>query len=98
MGYGMILAGLLFVTGLAGVIARRNAVFMLMSIEIMLNAAGLAFIAAGSRWHSGEGLVMFILMLTVAAAEVSVGLAIVLLLDKRFGTIDMDAASRLKEK
>lgn len=98
MSHGMILAGVMFVAGLAGVIARRNAVFLLMSIEIMLNAAGLAFVVAGSRWGTADGEVMFLLMLTVAAAEVSVGLAILLLLDKRFDTVDVDAANRLKEK
>lgn len=98
MSHGMILAGVMFITGLAGVIARRNAVFLLMSIEIMLNAAGLAFVVAGSRWGTADGEVMFLLMLAVAASEVSVGLAILLLLDKRFDTVDVDAANRLKEK
>ena len=52
---------------------RRNIIFMLMSIEIMLNAAGLAFVVAGARWEQPDGQVMFIFILTMAAAEVSVG-------------------------
>ena len=57
---------------------RRNLIFILMSIEIMLNAPGLAFVAAGSRWGQPDGQVMFLFILAMAAAEVSVGLALVL--------------------
>jgi NADH-quinone oxidoreductase subunit K len=84
------------VLGLAGVLVRRNIVFMLMSIEIMLNAAGLAFVAAGSRWAQADGQIMFIFILTMAAAEVSVGLALVLQLYNNFKTLDADAASEMK--
>jgi NADH-quinone oxidoreductase subunit K len=92
----LILASILFVLGLAGVLVRRNIVFMLMSIEIMLNAAGLAFVAAGSRWAQADGQIMFIFILTMAAAEVSVGLALVLQLYNNFKTLDADAASEMK--
>jgi NADH:ubiquinone oxidoreductase subunit 11 or 4L (chain K) len=68
----------------------------LLSIEIMLNAAGLAFIVAGSRWAQPDGQVMFILILAMAAAEVSVGLALVLLLYNRFKTLDTDQASEMR--
>ena len=67
-----------------------------MSLEIMLNAAGLAFIAAGARWAQADGQVMFILVLTLAAAEVSVGLALVLQLYQKLTVLDADAARRLK--
>jgi NADH-quinone oxidoreductase subunit K len=90
------LAGALFAMGLAGVLIRRNVLFILMSIEIMLNAAGLAFVAAGARWGQVDGQVMFIFILAMAAAEVSVGLALVLRLYQGFKTLDADAASRLK--
>ena len=60
----LLLAAALFVLGLAGVLVRRNLVFMLMSIEVMLNAAGLAFIAAGARWGEADGQIMFLLVLT----------------------------------
>lgn len=96
MEYGLVLAGILFALGLAGVLMRRNVIFILMSIEIMLNAAGLAFVVAGSRWHQADGQVMFIFILTMAAAEVSVGLALVLRFYNKFRTLDADAASRMK--
>lgn len=91
-----LLAAVLFALGLAGVLARRNLVFMLMSLEIMLNAAGLAFIAAGARWGAADGQIMFILILTLAAAEVSVGLALVLQIHQRRSTLDADAARKLR--
>ena len=65
----------MFALGLAGLLVRRNLIFTLMSIEVMLNAAGLAFVVAGSRWAQPDGQVMFIFILATAAAEVSVGLA-----------------------
>lgn len=67
-----------------------------MSIEIMLNAAGLAFIVAGSRWQQPDGQVMFLFILAMAAAEVSVGLAVVLRLFQHFGSLDSDRASEMK--
>lgn len=94
--HGLILAASLFALGLAGVLMRRNLLFILMSIEIMLNASGLAFVLAGSRWGQPDGQVMFIFILTMAAAEVSVGLALLLLLYHRFRTLDADAASRMR--
>jgi NADH-quinone oxidoreductase subunit K len=69
---------------------------MLMSIEIMLNAAGLVFVIAGSRWGQPDGQVMFIFILTVAAAEVSIGLALILRLYQQFKTLDVDAARELQ--
>ena len=96
MEHGLILAGILFVLGAIGVLVRRDLLMMLLSIEIMLNAAGLAFIVAGSRWAQPDGQVMFILILAMAAAEVSVGLALVLLLYNRFRTLDTDQASEMR--
>lgn len=96
LGHGLGLAGILFALGLAGLLARRNVVFTLMSIEIMLNAAGLAFVVAGARWQQADGQVMFIFILAMAAAEVSVGLALVLQMYHRLKTLDADAASELR--
>jgi NADH-quinone oxidoreductase subunit K len=62
----------------------------------MLNAAGLAFVVAGARWGQADGQVMFIFILTMAAAEVAVGLALVLELAHRFQTLDMDAADTMR--
>jgi NADH-quinone oxidoreductase subunit K len=92
----LLLAGVLFALGLAGVLARRNLLFILMSVEVMLNAAGLAFVAAGSRWAQPDGQVMFLFILTMAAAEVSVGLALVLQLHHHLKTLDADAAARMR--
>ncbi|MHB1131837.1 MAG: NADH-quinone oxidoreductase subunit NuoK [Chloroflexota bacterium] len=94
--HGMILAAALFLLGLAGVLLRRNIMFILLSIEVMLNAAGLAFVVAGSRWDQPDGQVMFIFIITVAAAEVSVGLALVLQLFRHLRSLDVDAVSKLR--
>jgi NADH-quinone oxidoreductase subunit K len=96
MSHGLLLAGVLFALGLVGVLTRRNVIYILMSAEIMLNAAGLAFVAAGARWAQADGQIMFIFILTMAAAEVSVGLALILQLYYRFKTLDTDAAGRLR--
>ncbi|MHB8843135.1 MAG: NADH-quinone oxidoreductase subunit NuoK [Nitrospirota bacterium] len=96
MEHGLILAAILFALGLAGVLARRNIVFLLMSLEIMLNAAGLAFIVAGARWGQPDGQVMFIFVLAMAAAEVAVGLALVLNLYHRSRTLDARSLSSMK--
>jgi NADH-quinone oxidoreductase subunit K len=96
MEHGLILAAILFSLGLAGVIIRRNIIFTLLSIEIMLNASGLAFVVAGSRWGQADGQIIFIFILAMAAAEVSVGLALLLQLYHKFRTLDSDAASRMR--
>lgn len=89
-------AAVLFALGIAGLLVRRNLLFMLISVEIMLNAAGLAFVGAGSRWAAADGQVMFLFILAMAAAEVSVGLALVILLHQRFQTLDVDSASEMR--
>jgi NADH-quinone oxidoreductase subunit K len=94
--FTLLLAGILFCLGLLGVLVRRNLLFVLMSIEIMINAAALAFVAAGSRWGQPDGQVMFLMVLTLAAAETSVGLAMLLQLQRRFRTLDTDAASEMR--
>ena len=94
--HGLIVSILLFTLGLAGLIIRRNVIFSLMFIEIMLNAAGLAFIVAGARWGQPDGQVMFLFVLAVAASEVSVGLALVLQLYHWYKTLNTDQASRMR--
>lgn len=94
--HGLILAAVLFALGLVGILVRRNILFMLMSVEIMLNAAGLAFIVGSARWQEADGQVMFLFILTMAAAEVAVGLALILQFHKHFKTLDADAASEMK--
>jgi NADH-quinone oxidoreductase subunit K len=96
MHQGLLLAGILFALGLTGLLVRRNVIFMLMSLEIMLNAAGLAFVVAGARWGQADGQIVFLFILTMAAAEVSVGLALVLRIYHRFKTLDSDAVSEMR--
>ncbi len=88
------LAAVLFVIGLAGMIARRSLVFMLLCAEIMLNAAGFAFIIAGARWGRPEGQAMFIFLLVTAAAEVAVGLALILRLS---ASLSASLSGKLKD-
>jgi NADH-quinone oxidoreductase subunit K len=96
MEHGLLIAGALFVLGLAGLVVRRNILFVLMSVEIMMNAAALAFVSAGSRWQQADGQIMFILILTLAASEACVGLALLMQLYRRFQTLDIDAAGAMK--
>ncbi|MEJ2565192.1 MAG: NADH-quinone oxidoreductase subunit NuoK [Gammaproteobacteria bacterium] len=96
LAYSLWFAAALFALGLIGLLIRRNLLFMLMGIEIMLNAAGVAFVAAGARWGQADGQVMFILILTLAAAEVAVGLALVLQIHRRRETVDADDASEMR--
>lgn len=86
----------MFALGLIGLLVRRNILFILMSIEVMLNAAGLAFIAAGARWGQADGQVMFFFILAVAASEVAVGLALVLRMHRQNGSLDADLLSRMR--
>jgi NADH-quinone oxidoreductase subunit K len=94
--HALLTAVLLFVLGLLGVLMRRNLIFILMSLEIMLNAAGLAFVAAGACWAQSDGQIMFILIITLTAAEVAIALALVLQIYRRFQTLDADAVSRMR--
>ncbi|HWK54118.1 MAG TPA: NADH-quinone oxidoreductase subunit NuoK [Hyphomicrobiales bacterium] len=94
--HGLLLAAVLFTLGLLGVLTRRNMVFVLMSLEIMLNAVALAFITGGARWANADGQIMFIMIISLAAAEVAVGLGLVLRLFHQFKTLDLDILSKMK--
>ena len=94
--HGLLVAAGLFSIGLIGVLVRRNLLFQLLSIEIMLNAAGMAFVIAGARWGEADGQVMFIFILVMAAAEVAVGLALLLRISRRVGNLDGDAVSTMR--
>lgn len=96
MHYILILAALLFAIGLTGLMVRRNILWILMSLEIMMNSAALAFVAAGSQHVQPDGTIMFILILTLAGAEASIGLALLLQLYRRFRTLDIDSASEMQ--
>lgn len=95
LSHGLILAAILFVLGLAGMIIRRNLLFMLLGLEIMINASALAFVVAGSYWGQADGQVMYIFAVTLAAAEASIGLALLLLLHRRCHTLDIDTVSEM---
>ena len=88
--YVLLLAGVLFALGMIGMIVRRNLLFILLCVEVMLNAAGLAFIVGGARWGQPDGQVMFIFLISMASAEVAVGLALFLLHFGRKRTLDAD--------
>ena len=96
MELGLLLSAVLFVLGLIGVMVRRNLIMILMSLEVMLNATGLAFIVAGSRWGQADGQIMFLLILTLAAAEVGVGLGLALQIFHRFHTLDADSVNEMQ--
>ena len=93
---GLGLAVALFTLGLIGVLVRRNIIFILLSIEVMLNACGLAFVVVGSYLNQPDGQVMFFFILTMAAAEVAVGLALVVQMYRKFHTLDTNSANLLR--
>ena len=86
----------LFATGVYGVLARRNAVLVLMSIELMLNAVNVNLVAFSQQLHNLTGQVFALFVITVAAAEVGIGLAIVILIYRNRETINVDEVDLLK--
>jgi NADH:ubiquinone oxidoreductase subunit K len=92
----LLLGAALFAIGVYGVLARRNGVMVLMSIELILNAVNINFVAFGAYNHTVTGQVFALFVITVAAAEVGVGLAIVLLLYRNRASIDLDTVDALK--
>jgi NADH-quinone oxidoreductase subunit K len=90
ISYFMVLSGILFAIGVAGVLIRRNIIVMFMSIELMLNAVNLAFIALGRRIGSIDGQVIVFFVITVAAAEAAVGLGIIISLFRNRATVNAD--------
>jgi len=87
---------MLFSLGLIGLLVRRNLIVVLMSLEVMLNAAGLAFVVAGSRWQQADGQIVFLFILTMAATEVAIGLALVLQVYHQFKSLDADVLSEMR--
>ena len=95
-GWYMALAAVLFAIGAGGLLVRRNALVMFMSIELMLNAVNLTFVAAGREIGTIEGQISVIFVMVVAAAEVTVGLAIIVAVFRRRSTASVDELSRLR--
>ncbi len=89
-------SALLFVLGVTGVLIRRNAIVIFMCIELMLNAANLAFVALSRHFGQMQGQVFVFFVMTVAAAEVAVGLAIIVALFRQRETVDVDEVNLLK--
>ncbi len=94
--YGLGVAGVLFALGVAGVLIRRSMIFVLLSLEVMLDAVGLAFIAAASAWGQPDGQIIFLFILAMAAAEISIGLALVLRLYQEKRNISVDEANEMR--
>ena len=92
----LILAAILFTIGAYGVLVRRNAIIVFMSVELMLNAANLAFVAAARNTGTLDGLVVAFFVMVVAAAEVVVGLAIIVTIFRTRKSASIDEASLLK--
>jgi NADH-quinone oxidoreductase subunit K len=92
----LLLGALLFALGIAGVVTRTNALSVLIAVELMLNAVNLTFVAAARRYAQLDGSVVAFFVITVAAAEVAVGLGIVIDLARRKVSVDVDDAADLK--
>jgi NADH-quinone oxidoreductase subunit K len=96
LSYYLILSAILFSIGTAGVFMRRNLITILLSIEIMLNAVNLTFVAFGRHWGNVDGQIIVAFVMTVAAAEAAVGLAIVVALFRHRESLNPDAFTSLK--
>lgn len=94
--YYLSVSAILFTIGVLGVLVRRNAIIIFMCIELMLNAANLAFVASARALHQMNGQVFVFFVMTVAAAEVAVGLAIIVVLFRNRETVDVDEVNLLK--
>jgi NADH-quinone oxidoreductase subunit K len=96
LNHFLVLSAMLFTIGTAGVFLRRNLITILLSIEIMLNAVNLTFIAVGRQMGTVEGQIIVFFVMCVAAAEAAVGLAIVISLFRQRETLSPDAFTTLK--
>ena len=95
-GHSLLLAGAVFVLGVVCVLARRNLVMTLVGVEIMMNAATIAFVASALHWHQMAGQVFVLFIIGVAAAEVSVGLILIVRAYRHTGFLDPDRYDILK--
>jgi NADH-quinone oxidoreductase subunit K len=92
----LVLAAILFLLGAVCALARRNLIMILIGVEVMLSAAGLAFIGAAMRWQQLDGQAFVIFIMAVAASEVAIGLALILYSRRRTGTINADRYNLMK--
>jgi len=96
ISYYVILSALVFITGMVGVLIRRNIIIILLSVELMLNATNINFVAFSNYFHNVAGQVFVFFALTVAAAEVAVGLAIIIALYRSKSSINVDEFHLMK--
>ncbi len=96
VSYYIVLSAILFTLGALGVLIRRNAIVIFMSVELMLNAANLAFVAFSKMYESLNGQIFVFFVMTVAAAEVAVGLALMVAIFRAKHSINVDELSSLK--
>jgi NADH-quinone oxidoreductase subunit K len=96
VSYYIVLSAVIFFIGLGGVILRRNPLIMLMAIELLFNAANIALIAFARAWMNNAGQIFTFLVITVAAAEAAIGLAIVLVVFRRAKNVDVDEVAGLR--
>ena len=95
-GYVLALAGIVVVLGMVCAVARRNLIMILLGVEVMLNGAAIAFIGAALRWQQLEGQAFVLFIIAIAAAEVSLGLALIVYLYHRTGSLDPEDYKVLK--
>ena len=95
-GYYVLLSAILFTLGVVGVLTRRNALIVFMSVEMMLNSANLSLVAFAQRWQSANGQILVFFVITIAAAEVAVGLALLVTIFHSKNTTDIDQINSLK--
>ena len=91
-----VLSAILFAIGLVGILLRRNLLLILLSIEILLNSATLSFVAASAQWEDLTGQIFAFFGMTIAATEVTVGLALAILLFRKVGTVETSEIEMLK--
>lgn len=96
LSHYLTLSAILFTIGVVGVLTRRNAIIIFMSIELMLNAVNLAFVAFSRYLHSMDGQLFVFFIMTVAAAEAGVGLAIVIAVFRNKATVNVDEINLMK--
>ena len=95
-GWALLMSAIVFTIGIVGVLVRRNAIVIFMSVELMLNSANLAFVAFARNMHSIDGQIFVFFVMTVAAAEVAVGLGIIVAIFRQRHSIDVDEVSEMR--
>jgi NADH-quinone oxidoreductase subunit K len=96
LSYYLILSGILFACGVTGFLIKRNIITIFMSIELMLNAVNLTFVAFAHEWHQLSGQIFVFFVMVVAAAEAAVGLAIIIAIFRSRETLNVDQINLMK--